>query len=113
MSLFKTKIPEKYGKQTIYGSRNRPSKLKIQKQFEDIIIKNVRNFFKLKKKMKQLKERIIRDIRTLFEQGDDYYKPVRAGNFWNKNYIEYTSNGDTNKKLWGVALIFCLPSIVF
>ena len=56
--------------------------------------------------MKQLKERIIRDIRTLFEQGDDYYKPVRAGNFWNKNYIEYTSNGDRNKKLWGVALIF-------
>ena len=23
---------------------------------------------------------------------EDYYKPVRVGNFWNNNYIEYESN---------------------
>ena len=30
---------------------------------------------------------------------EDYYKPVRIGNFWSRNYIEYESNGDRNKTL--------------
>ena len=51
--------------------------------------------------MKQLKinQRVIRDIRNLSEQEDDYYKPLRAGNFWKNNYTEYESNGDGNKNL--------------
>ena len=57
------------------------SKLKIQKQFdEDDILKNIRNFFKLKKEDKAIKDRIIRDIRTLFEQEEDSYKIERVGN---------------------------------
>ena len=47
-------------------------------------------FFKLEIKMKQL-NRIIRDIRILFKHEDDYYKSIRADNFWNNNYIEYES----------------------
>ena len=32
---------------------------------------------------------MIRDIRDLFDQEkEDYYKPVRVGNFWSKSYIE-------------------------
>ena len=31
------------------------------------------------------------------QEKDDYYKPVRAGNFWSRNYIEYESNGNKNK----------------
>ena len=27
------------------------------------------------------------------------YKPVRAGNFWSKNYIDYESNDHGNKTL--------------
>ena len=45
---------------------------------------------------------MIRDIRNFFEheeEKEDYYKPVRAGNFWRNNYIEYESNGDRNKTL--------------
>ena len=58
------------------------SKLKIQKQFdEDNIIKNIRNFFKLKKEDKGIKDRIIKDIRTIFEQEEDSYKIERVGNF--------------------------------
>ena len=34
-----------------------------------------------------------------FEEGDNYYKPIRIGNFWNKDYIEYGRSGDKNKKL--------------
>ena len=47
-----------------------------------------------------IKDIIIRDIRKLFEQQEeDYYKPKRVINFWNKNYIECESNGDKNKNL--------------
>ena len=48
--------------------------------------------------MKQLKT-IIVDIKNLFEQEEDYYKPVKIGNSYNSNYIEYGSNGDRNKTL--------------
>ena len=44
--------------------------------------------------MKQLKT----TIKTHFERENNFYKPLRVGNFWNNNYIEYESNGDRNKK---------------
>ena len=47
--------------------------------------------------MKQLKT-IIRDIKTLFEQEDDYYKPIRESNCWNC-CIEYDSIDDKDKNL--------------
>ena len=31
---------------------------------------------------------------SLFEFEGEFYKPVRVGNFWNNNDIEYESNGD-------------------
>ena len=46
-----------------------------------------------------IKDTVIRDIRTIFEQEDDYYEPVKVGNFWNNNYVEYESNGNRNKNL--------------
>ena len=43
---------------------------------------------------------MIRDIRNHFEhEEEDYYKPVRVGNFCSNSYIEYESNGDRNKVL--------------
>ena len=48
---------------------------------------------------KTIKDRIIRDIGALFEKEDDYYIPIRIGNIWNNNYIEYESNSDKNKNL--------------
>ena len=38
-------------------------------------------------------------MRLLFEQDDDYYKPVRVSNFWNNNFIKYESNGERNINL--------------
>ena len=52
-----------------------------KKKFEENIIKNIRNLFKLKKEKERIKDRIITDIRTLFKQEDNYYKPIRVGNF--------------------------------
>ena len=92
MSLFKTKDynkPEPV--KTVYGGG--------KKQSEENIIKSMGNLFKLKKENEAIKEKIIRDIRTLFKQKDDYHEPIRVGNFWNNNYIEYESNGDRNKNL--------------
>ena len=44
--------------------------------------------------------RIIKDIRNLFEkENEDYYKPVRVGNFCGRIYIKCDSNGDTKKTL--------------
>ena len=62
--------------------------------------KSIRKLFKLKKENKTIKDRTIRDIKTLFEEEeDDYYKPVRLGDFWNNIYMEYECNGDKNKNL--------------
>ena len=75
------------------------SGLEKDKKIEDNTIKNVRNLFRLTKENETIKDRVIRDIRNFFEHEgeEDYYKPVRLGNFWSKNYTEYESNGDRNK----------------
>ena len=39
------------------------------------------------------------DSRNFFEQEEHYYKPVRVGNFYTNNYIDYKSNGDKSKTL--------------
>ena len=33
------------------------------------------------------------------EEEEEHYKLKRISNFWNNNYTEYESNGDTNKIL--------------
>ena len=93
MSLFKTKGYSKPKPvKTVYGGG--------KKQSEENIIKSIRNLLKLKKETETIKDKIIRDTRTLFEQKEeDYYKPMRLGNFWNNNYIEYESSSDRNKNL--------------
>ena len=35
----------------------------------------------------------------LLDPRKDYYKPIRNGNAFSSNYIEYESNGDKNKSL--------------
>ena len=47
--------------------REKPSKLKTQKQSEDNTAKNIRNLFKRKEEIKARKDRIIRDIETIVE----------------------------------------------
>ena len=39
-------------------------------------------------------------MKNLFEREEEnYYKPVRANNFWSNNYVDYESNGDKNETL--------------
>ena len=58
--------------------------MKAGERIIDNIIKDVRNFFRLKKENEAIKDKIIRDIRNLFQlekKEEDYYKPVRVGTF--------------------------------
>ena len=84
---------------------------KIQEESTDNIIKNIRNFFKLKKENKAIKTTIIiiiitiiiiiRDISNLLElEIKDYYKPIKVNNFYSNNYVVYKGNGDGNKNCW-------------
>ena len=84
----------------MYGGGKQPLDLKIQKHPEKEIIENIRNRFKLKNKNEAIKDRIFRDIMNVFELvEEDYNKPVRVSNFWNKNHVKYETNDDKNKTL--------------
>ena len=61
--------------------------------------KDIRNIFRLKKENEETKVRVIRNTRNLFEHEEDYYKPVRVGNFWSNSYTEYDSNSNRSKTL--------------
>ena len=51
----------------------------------------------LEKENEAIKDKIVRDISNLFEQGKDQL--LRVDNLWDKNYIQYESNGNGNKTL--------------
>ena len=56
------------------------------------------NLFKKEKKDNGI--RVLRDMRTLFESDEkDYYKPIRIGDAFSNNYVEYENNADKDKKL--------------
>ena len=59
---------------------------------EDNIIKDTKNLFRLRKQIDKrnlrlikenetIKDKIIRDIKIPLEKEDDYYKPMKVGNF--------------------------------
>ena len=52
-------------------------------------IKDTRNIFRLKKENEGIKD-------ICEHEEEDYYKPVRVGNFWNNIHNEHESNGDRN-----------------
>ena len=54
------------------------------------MIKDTKNLSRQEKETKAIKDKILRDIHNLFEheEEENYYKPVRASNFWNSTYIE-------------------------
>ena len=76
------------------------TKLKRKKETKDDAINSIRSLFKLEKETEPIKEKtIIRGIRNLEEQDDDYYKPIRADNFYSSDYIEHESNDEILPKI--------------
>ena len=72
---------------------------RLRKEISNSATKNIKILFRLKKQKETIKDKMTRNIETLFEQEDDYYKPIKVGNFWNYNYIGYESNNHKNKNL--------------
>ena len=75
---------------------------RLKKELNYTAIKDIRNLFRREKESKAIKDRILRDTKNLFEhekEEENYYRPVRVNNVWSNNYIEYESNGDSNKTL--------------
>ena len=73
--------------------RNRESDIK------DKALEDIQNLYRLEKN-KGIRDRSLRYIRTLFEPDEeDYYKPIKTGNAFSSNYIEYERNGNKYKNL--------------
>ena len=48
--------------------------------------KNVRNLFKLKKENEAIKQST-QEYQKLFDEEEDYYKPLRVNTIWSSNFI--------------------------
>ena len=68
----------------------RPEKNKVT---DDKALEDIRNLFRPEKD-KRANEGEWRDIRNLYEPKEGYYKPIRTGNDFSSNYIEYENHGD-------------------
>ena len=54
----------------------------------------------MKKESQSIKGKTISDIRNRFElENVEYYKPIKVGNFYSINDIEFDCNDDRDKKL--------------
>ena len=71
---------------------------RLRKAIDDSTTKDIRNLFRRRKGNKTIKDKMIRDIKA-FEEEDNYYKPIKVGNFWKNDYIEFEINSDKSKSL--------------
>ena len=101
--------PTKYNKKNIFKSRRKeikeglmkPSKKKTLKskikEIKEILHEPILN---RDEKIEEIKKILYDPGNNLFKQeGEDHYKPVRTGNAFSSNYIEYKSNGDKGEIL--------------
>ena len=71
---------------------------RLRKAIDDSTTKDIRNLFRRRKGNKTIKDKMIRDIKAFVEE-DNYYKPIKEGNFWKTYYTEYERNSDKSKSL--------------
>ena len=60
-------------------------------------MKGDRKIEEIKKNLYESREEV--DRNNLFKPEEEYYKPIRTGNAFSGNYIEYKSNGNKDKIL--------------
>ena len=79
MKISRLEKGKKIGGNIIKDVRNL---FRLKKEIDVTAIKDIRDIFRFKKETEAIKDRIIRDNEKLFKhEGEDYYKPVRVGNF--------------------------------
>ena len=68
-------------------------------QFKKYIVKSTETKTKKYYDYDDIEQKGIRDVKNVYDDIDeDYYKPIRIGNAFSSNYIDYESNGDKDKK---------------
>ena len=76
---------------------------RLKRELNYAAINDVRNLHRLEKETEVVTDKIfIRDIKNICQREEEeknYYKPVRIRNFWRNNCIEFESNDDRNKAL--------------
>ena len=55
--------------------------MRLKEEKDDTTVKDINYLFKLKKENQAIKNRRLKDIVNLFECKEDYYKPIRVGDF--------------------------------
>ena len=53
----------------------------------------------IKRKIEEVQKIIHNPKSNLFKPEEGHYKPIRIGNAFSSNFIEYKSNGDEDKSL--------------
>ena len=93
-NIFKSK------RKQIKKSLMKPSKKKIpkskMKEIKEILYDPILD---RDEKVEEIKKILYDSTKTFFKPKEDNYKPVRIGNAFSSNYIEYKSNGDKDKTL--------------
>ena len=102
ISAINTSKPAKNNKKNIFKSKSlmKPSKKKVLRS----IIKEIKEIFHdpiidLDEKIEEIKKILYDPRNNLFKQEEDHYKPVRVGNAFSSNYIEYINNRDKGEIL--------------
>ena len=75
---------------------------RLKKEQNNITIKDIRNLFRLQIDVKGTKDIVLRNIKNLFEyekEEENYYKSGKLNYLWSNNQIEYKINHDKNKIL--------------
>ena len=108
INAINTSKPTKDNKKNISKSKRKdikkslmnPSRKKILKS----IIKEIKeilydSILDRDEKIEEIKKTLYNPKNNLFKPKEDNYKPIRIGNAFSRNYIEYKSNGDKDKTL--------------
>ena len=100
--------PTKNNKKNIFKSKRKKIKKSLMKPSKKKILKSIIKESKeilydqmldRDEKIEEIKKLFIIQKINLFKPKEDNYKPIRIGNAFSSNYIEYKSNRDKDKTL--------------
>ena len=117
INAINTLNPARISRKNIFKSKRKEIKKRLMKPSKKKILKS-----KIKEikeilydlildrdaKIEEIKKNLYGPKNNLFKPKEDNYKPVRIGNAFSNNYIEYKSSGDKDKTL---AIKDCLYEI--
>ena len=108
INAINTSEPLKNNRKNIFKSKRKEIKKILMKPSKKKILKSKMNEIKeilydlildRDEKIEEIKKILYDPKKNLFKPKEDNYQPIRIGNAFSSNYIEYKSNGDKDKTL--------------